>query len=203
MALEIRELARADEADAIRFAIEGMHLSWFVDTPVLLAAYGRYFWYEELARATQVIAAYEGGRLAGVLLAAMAGEVPARPSHARAVYVRLVRGAINALYRGSEDAYDEANARMYAAYVQGGEPDGELCFLAADPQATTRGIGTALLAELACREPGKKIFLFTDSGCTYQFYEHRGFERAAEKRVELDLGGRVRPLTCYLYSKVL
>lgn len=38
-----------------------------------------------------------------------------------------------------------------------------------------------LLRELEEREKGKKVFLYTDSACTYQFYEHRGFELAQEK----------------------
>ena len=51
-----------------------MHFEWYLDNPFLLQLYGRYFWYLELSRATQVIAAYAGEELAGVLLAELEGE---------------------------------------------------------------------------------------------------------------------------------
>ncbi|MCI1135489.1 GNAT family N-acetyltransferase [Enterococcus gallinarum] len=45
-----------------------------------------------------------------------------------------------------------------------------------------KGLGTRLLNELQKRVQGKEIYLFTDSACTYQFYEKRGFQRQKEKR---------------------
>ena len=74
MEVELRELKRKDYAKAIQYAITGMHFHWYLDSRFLLNLYGRYFWYLELGRATQVIAAYVGDRLAGVLLAEMKGE---------------------------------------------------------------------------------------------------------------------------------
>ncbi len=56
------------------------------------------------------------------------------------------------------------------------KPDGEILFLAADPECGVKGIGTALLKALEEKEKGKTMYLFTDDGCTYQFYEHRGSE---------------------------
>lgn len=50
-----------------------------------------------------------------------------------------------------------------------------------------KGIGTMLLNELKNQEKGKEIYLYTDNACTYQFYEHRGFEKAGEKEVVLTL----------------
>ena len=60
-----------------------------------------------------------------------------------------------------------------------------------------------LLNELRNREKGKQIYLYTDNACTYQFYEHRGFDKVGEKDIELDLGTNKLPMTCLLYSKVL
>lgn len=45
------------------------------------------------------------------------------------------------------------------------------------------------------------VYLYTDNACTYQFYEHRGFERAGEKDVVLSIAGREVALQCLLYSK--
>lgn len=73
MNLEIRELRKITERP-LHFAITGMHFDWYMDSEVLLKLYGKYFWYLELNRATQVIAAYAEDELAGVLLADMKGE---------------------------------------------------------------------------------------------------------------------------------
>lgn len=58
-----------------------------------------------------------------------------------------------------------------------------------------------LLNALETKEKGKILYLYTDGACTYQFYEHRGFERVEEKEVVLEMPkGRV-PLKCFVYSK--
>ena len=100
-------------------------------------------------------------------------------------------------------AYDRVNQEMLRDYRARHRPDSELLFLAADPDAQGRGAGTALLAELARRAPGRELYLFTDSGCTYRFYERRGFERAGEREITLELGAKRVPLTCFLYRKTL
>ena len=65
----------------------------------------------------------------------------------------------------------------------------------------TRGIGSKLLEELEKREKGKTIFLYTDDKCTYQFYEHREFEKVGEKDIELEIENRKIPLKCLMYCK--
>ena len=71
------------------------------------------------------------------------------------------------------------------------------------PRAAGRGIGTLLLDELVRRRPGRRVFLFTDSGCTYQFYERRGFTRAATRNVRLSLPGGGLALECMVYVRTL
>lgn len=80
-------------------------------------------------------------------------------------------------------------------------PDGEIIFLAADPDCKVKGIGTALLNALEQKEKGKLLYLYTDDGCTYQFYEHRGFERVEEKEIVLEMPKGKVPLICFVYSK--
>ena len=80
-------------------------------------------------------------------------------------------------------------------------PDGEIIFLVADPDCKVKGIGTALLNALEQKEKGKLLYLYTDDGCTYQFYEHRGFERVEEKEIVLEMPKGKVPLKCFVYSK--
>ncbi len=99
--------------------------------------------------------------------------------------------------------YDETNREMFAEYAELNKPDGEIVFLAANPDVKIKGIGTLLLSELEKREKGKMVYLYTDNACSYQFYEHRGFQKAAERQIVLDFGEKKVPLVCLLYSKVL
>ena len=91
---------------------------------------------------------------------------------------------------------------MFLQYCKSNKPDGEIIFLAANPEIKIKGIGSLLLDEFERREKDKKIYLFTDNACTYQFYEHRGFERVGQRDVVLNIGKRKVDLQCLLYSKI-
>lgn len=203
MALEIRPLCKKDNKQAIRFAVVGMHFQAYTGRPWLSRLYGRYFWYDELCRATEVLAAYENDRLAGVLLASFAGA----PTPCRSLWKMLYVKAFDILQRlfakEGVSAYEAANQAMYAAYRQRRQPDGEITFLAADPLCQGQGAGSFLLNALARRHPGRTVYLYTDDACTYAFYERRGFVRAGETRITMQLGRKTVPLRCFLYSKTL
>jgi len=203
MDIEIRELRRKDFNKIIDFAVKGMNFDRYVEGKMELRLYGRYFLYLELKRATQVIAAYMGDRLVGVLMASMKNESKRYGSFWRNLYVKIVDTVMAIAYKSGTAPYDAANAAMLKEYAKRANPDGEICFLAADPDIQGKGIGTKLLDELARREKGKLIYLYTDDNCTYQFYEHKGFERSEEKETAIEIHGKTVPLTCLLYSKVL
>ena len=74
MNIEIKDIRKKDYEKAIQFAIKGMHFDWYLNNKFLLNAYGRYFWYLEVNRATQILAAYVGDKFVGVLLAEIKGE---------------------------------------------------------------------------------------------------------------------------------
>lgn len=178
-----------------------MHFDWYLNTPFLLNAYGRYFWYLEINRATQIFAAYVDDEFVGVLLAEMKGEKKKNHSFLQKAYVRFVDVIQGTFFKGGAGLYEDITKEQLAHYLKSNTPDGEIIFLAADPDCKIKGIGTALLNALESREKGKTLYLYTDDACTYQFYEHRGFERAEEKAIVLEMPkGRV-PLKCFLYSK--
>lgn len=203
MDIEIRELDRKDFGKVIDFAIKGMNFNRYVEGKTELRLYGRYFLYLELKRASQVHAAYMGDRLVGVLLADMRNEPKRYKSFWRNLYVKIVDAVMAIAYKNGTAPYDSANAAMLEKYIRRATPDGEICFLAADPSIQGKGIGTLLLNQLSRREKGKLIYLYTDDNCTYQFYESKGFERSEENRIEIEIHGKTVPLTCLLYSKTL
>lgn len=203
MEIQIRALKSVNFSEAINFAIQGMHFNRYVDNKLILSLYGRYFLYLELERSTQVIAAYNNQKFLGVLLADIKNEPKLYSSFWRRIYIKIFKVIMGIFVKGGQDIYDEANKKMFKEYLKRANPDGEICFLAADPTAQGKGIGTRLLKELEKREKGKLIYLYTDNNCTYQFYEHKGFERSEEQQIEMELGEKNVPLTCLLYSKQL
>lgn len=200
--MQIREMDKKDFKKAIQFAIRGMHFDEYLKNRLMLRAYGRYFWYLEYTNATQVIAAYGRDVLLGVLVADMKGEPKPYRSFWKELYVKMVDGVQNLFFGGGVMPYNQANKEMFARYTERYRPDGEIRFLAADPDSGVKGVGTFLLNELSAREAGKEIYLFTDTNCAYPFYERRGFERVGEKEIVLELSSDVG-LKCLLYRKKL
>ena len=90
MDVKLKDLRKQDYKTAIQYAIKGMHLDWYVKNKTLLNLYGTYFWYLELNRATQIIAAYEGDTLAGILLADIQGESKLRYSSLMLSFIKVV-----------------------------------------------------------------------------------------------------------------
>ena len=203
MSLEFRNIDKQDHKRAIDFAIRGMHFGiYFKAEDLAVGMYGKYFWYAELLKATQVIAAYDGEEFMGVLLADMKGEPRKYKSFSKWIYVKFIELIQRFFARGSAGAYDVASEKMRRKY-NGRKLDGEIRFFAADPDKEGMGIGSALLEEFQRRESGKNIFLYTDDQCTYQFYEHRGFNRVGEENIMLELELGEVPLKCFMYQKNL
>lgn len=200
--MEIKELQKKDFQKVIEYAISGMHFEEYLTNKFMLNIYGRYFWYLEYINATQVIAAYEDKKLLGVLVADIKGEEKPYKSVGKGLYVKLIDIIQNLFFSGGVMPYNEASRKMLDQYTKRYAPDGELRFLVADPKSKIKGIGTFLLNELVRREAGKEIYLFTDTNCTYQFYEHRGFERVGEQKIILELSNEVG-LKCLLYRRRL
>lgn len=178
-----------------------MHLDWYMENRVILNLYAKYFWGMELNRATKAYGAYVGDQFVGVLLADMKGEEKKYYNRWRTLYVKIFDWLQKLVAGKGVGTYDEANQEMYQAFSSRCNPDGEIIFLAADPDSGGKGVGTALLNAFEEEEQGKSVYLYTDNACTYQFYEHRGFIRAEERQVVLDLEKRKVPLTCLLYTK--
>ena len=166
MKLELKELAEKDYKKVIQYAIKGMHFNMYINNKTILNLYGKYFWYLELLNATQVLAVYYGEELAGVLIADINGEPKYHKSFSKSMYVKFIDFIQKHFFKDSVGVYDEVNKKMLEEYKKENTPDGEIRFLAANPDLKVKGIGTMLLQKLESREKGKEIYLFTDDQCT-------------------------------------
>ena len=199
--LEIRTIQKRDYKKAVGIAVTGMHFDWYLNSRFLLNIYGYFFWYLELNQATRIYAAYAGDQFAGVLLAKIDGEKSIKLNVAQKAYVRLVELILRLFFKESAGTYEKIRDRQLAHYLTGNHPDGEITFLAADPDCKVKGIGTALLRALESDARGKTLYLLTDDACTYQFYEHRGFERVEEDSIMMHLPKGEVPLKCFIYER--
>src|SRR5690625_2311319 len=181
MSIEMKTLKRKDFSQARKFAIKGMNLSWYTTNSIELYFYSLYFWYQEISKATRALGAYRNDELAGVLLVNMKGEPKIYSSLWSKLFLRLATFIIDQSYETRGGEYDNINREMLKAFKRTNQPDGELNFFAVNPRITGQGIGTKLLNELGKLETGKMIYLYSDSGSTYQFYMHRGFTESEYK----------------------
>lgn len=203
MKITLGNLRKCDEQKAIDFAVKGMHFDWFIKDERMLRMFGKYFWYSEIVKATQIISAYADGKFAGVLLAEIKGEPRLENTLKRRLYIRGFKLIQKLHLKGGKNSYIEINERLFKKYCENNVPDGELLFLASDPDSGIKGVGSVLLKELERREKGKKLYLYTDSSCTYQFYDHRSFERSCSEKTVLKFHKSETELMCFLYSKIM
>ncbi len=201
--LELRTIRRRDFRKIYRMTAKGMHFEWYTDSRFFQHLYARYFFSMELNRATRVYAAYANGRFVGALLADMLGEAPCSPCTLRQCFVWVLERLQTFVAGKGGDEYDAANRRLLAGFCEHHRPDGEITFLAADPDCGVKGVGTFLLEALEKDESGKLVYLYTDDACNYGFYEHRGFALMESEKILLDFRDRQVPLKCMLYAKRL
>ncbi len=82
-------------------------------------------------------------------------------------------------------AYDEAEERVNMPMLKNSNTDSdyELVFFAVEDAARGYGVGSKLLASAQSylsSEGGTTAFLFTDTTCTWEYYERRGMRRVAQ-----------------------
>lgn len=200
--LEIKPLQEKDYQKAIQFSIIGMNFERFMNNKLILNLYGRYFLDLSLNKATDMIAAYEGEELMGLMIVKTNSHIHPYRTKWRQFTVGLIDWIQKVFVHGAS-TYNASNENMKKKYLKTYQPDGEILLLAANPSVKGKGIGTFLLKELKRRYPNKEFFLFTDSGCTYQFYDHRGFEKVGSEHTILTIGKQDVPLECMLYRKRL
>lgn len=203
MDVKIQPLKRRDFDAARKFAIEGMHLTWYTQNKLELYLYSKYFWYLEISKASTALGAYMGDELVGVLLADMNHQPKVFKSIWYKAFIKVSEFVINLGYKEASNTYDEANIEMLDTFKKENKVDGELNFFAVNPVIKGKGIGSLLLSELEKQQKGKHIYLYTDSGSTYQFYMHRGFIQSGKKEIKMNLNNKEVPLTCFLFSKTL
>lgn len=74
------------------------------------------------------------------------------------LYVKIFDILQNTFYKGGVGVYDKANKEMFPQYLTENSPNGEIIFLAANPNIKVKGIGSKLLNELEQREKDLLVY---------------------------------------------
>lgn len=160
MKIEIRAFDPKDYQKAIQFAVKGMSFDRYSNNKTIINMYAKNFLYFELSKATQAIAAYVDGEMVGLLLAEIYGEPKLKQTFGQKAYMKTFNFLRSFSKNKGLDTYEATNKELLRSYKSEASPEGEILYLAADPEKKIKGVGTALINELTAREAGKEIFLF-------------------------------------------
>ena len=185
-----------DYNSVIDFALDGLHLSDYCQG-IDLYLFSRLSVYKELLKATRIYSVYENDKFIGVLLAEIKGEQKKIDSFWMKAFVKGCE-ILYSILEGPRGYY-QAIKLMYDEYIKINDPYAEILLFVLDPKMKGKGIGTMLLKEFEKDLKDKEVFLYADIGCTYQFYEHRGYTK--EQEIEYFEDSRGELIKCFLYSK--
>lgn len=104
-------------------------------------------------------------------------------------------------YRVLLESLDQADRQL--THSCEGSFDGELVFFMVDRHLRGIGIGTSLLQlfhQYMRRQGVRRIYVLTDTGCDYDFYDRHEFSRLRKQRVKLS--SERLEFTCYMYQYV-
>lgn len=191
--LEIKTLREQDEQKVIDFTLNGLHIDkYYTDVPEpskRSRAAAANYWRKLKCEATRVLAAYEGDELRGVLLAEMKGEPKAMYSLLDDLKQRWFYFYVQTFLHEDWKTDDDVDEQLFERFRKEYDPDGHILLLLADPAILKKGIGRFLITEFEKQYPGKLVYLYTDSDCSWPFYDRLGYIRYAEQEAVYDEEG--------------
>ncbi|KAA8831525.1 GNAT family N-acetyltransferase [Bifidobacterium tissieri] len=171
------------------------------------ALLGRIDAYECLSRRTYMRVADVDGEVAGLIVAA-----DRRHPHIDRRMRLMQLGAVCGLLTSREGRQGLGMFRQYMAAdkelsrdaeSQGKRYDGELVLFIVDGQYRGYGLGRMLFDDAMRYFHDQGIddfFLYTDTGCDFGFYGHRGMTRRCARSVSFPIGDRIRTEEMYIYD---
>lgn len=203
MVIKIQELKKQDLSKLANFSAVGMNFDRYTDSKIAEKLYAEYFVRDAWINSTVAIAAYDEDELCGVIMAKFDNEVILGQSIFDQLYVNSFQKSMGLVFDQNSNVYEQINHAMLDDLENNLHMDGEILLFAVNPKIENRGIGTRLLNELEAQYSGKQIYLFTDSNCSYQFYQHRGFNQADARRMREPGRNNGDKMTCFLFNKQL
>lgn len=208
MSIAILRDYEPEDATAVKNMInEAFYIYKYAQDPQLLDSALNLYLHECLAVSSYAQVAEIQGRTVGILMGRVSGMkyLPGRRKHQLQALGNLVKIALTgfkerktlAQYFTFTRAYTRLRAKTTAPLTD------EITLFAVDQAARGTGVGTLLYQEymnVLCANGRTDFYLYTDSWCTFQFYERKGMSRAAQEVVELSFGDVTEQVDVYLYT---
>lgn len=199
---------RLEDAEAVKSIIdEAFHIHRYARAPRLHAAAVDLYLREVLLESTYARVAEQDGRVIGIIMGRVEGQsrLPGRLGNR----LRAAGGMLWLLLTGFPERrtlryysqFERIYERLRASVREA--PGDELTLFAVDASARGLGVGGALFRDYMAhlRAHGRTDFyLYTDSLCTYQFYERQAMVRAAAEDMALQVEGLPSTVEVYLYT---
>lgn len=197
-----------EDAEAVKSIIdEAFHIHRYARAPRLHTAAIDAYLREVLLESTYARVAEKDGRVIGILTGRVEGRprLPGRLSNrlraAGDMLCLLLTGFPERRTLRYYSQFERIYERLHASVR---EPlSNEVTVFAVDASARGLGVGSALfrdyMAHLRAHDR-TGFYLYTDSLCTYQFYERKGMVRAAEEDMALRVEGLPGAVEVYLYT---
>lgn len=195
------------DADDIKKIInEAFYIHRYVTGRLVLDSALELYLRERLLASTWTRVAVRDGRVVGVIMGRVKGQprLGGRLANRFLSVVHMLRAGLLGLpqwksmrqYFAFDDVYSNLRNKTHGPLTD------ELTLFAVDSSTRGLGIGKNLYRDYLehLQSFGHNAFyLYTDSLCTFQFYEKQGMKRAASEDMELTLDGKPEALGVYLY----
>jgi predicted N-acetyltransferase YhbS len=196
-----------DAEDIKKIINEAFYIHRYVTGRLVLDSALEIYLRERLLASTWTRVAVQDGRVVGVIMGQVDGQprLGGRFTNRLLTLAHMLRAGVLGLPQWKSMRQYFAFDRVYGE-LRKKTPDpltDELTLFAVDSSTRGLGIGKTLCRDYLdhLRSLGRSDFyLYTDSLCTYQFYEKQGMTRTASEDMNLVLDGKPEALGVYLYS---
>lgn len=202
-----RPIRKEDHAHVEDIICKVFSLDAYITNAKLLEAVKTQYLYSCLSEATYTCIAEKEGQTVGVIMGNAKSDYSAI-KHFPYLVKDLWYGMKIALYGRKYKKQAAGYKDIHTIYREfsgkhKGEFDGVLTLFAVNQDCRGFGIGKTLLEYLLNyleKQEVKHIYLYTDTTCTYEFYERRGFERMESKELRMEHGGKPFQMEVFLYG---
>ncbi|MFW0785194.1 GNAT family N-acetyltransferase [Gordonia sp. CPCC 206044] len=202
-----RPYAATDTEDIKRIINESFYIHRYVKGDRLLDSVLEIYLRERLLASTWARVAVRDGHVVGIIMGQVDGEhkLSGGPRNRIQMWAHMARAGLLGLrqwrsmrqFFAISDVYRELRARTSAPLTD------ELTLFAVAASTRGLGVGKRLYGDYLdhVRTRGRSdYFLYTDSLCTFEFYERQGMVRAASGDMTVYLDGQAETLDVYLYT---
>jgi predicted N-acetyltransferase YhbS len=202
-----RPMSPADHEDVKGLIDQAFHVERYARTQHVRDSVLEVYMRDCLAGSTYSRVAVMGGHVVGLILVRAAGRprLPGTLLHRVTRWAHVAKIAVTGLsdlpsiaqYRVFDRSYRELRAEV------GTGLDNEITLFAVSAEVRGRGVGGHLFEEAVgyLRSHGARtVFLYTDTECSYGFYDNWGLTRAATRDITVTLGGRPYGLRVFLFA---